>query len=182
MLATEASPTPSATGLRCRDSGSRSSRKWRNPIGIVGAVIVGFNVLIALFGKFIWTLDPNDAGLATACRRRAGRTRWARTSSGATRSPGSSTARRSRCRSGSIAVGDRARRRHADRPARRLLRGLGRRHADARRRLMFALPGPRARDRDRRAARAEPAQRDDRDRDRRSPRRSRASCAARCSR
>ena len=36
--------------------------KWRNPIGIVGALIVGFNVFIALFGPYIWTLDPD--GLA----------------------------------------------------------------------------------------------------------------------
>ena len=34
--------------------------KWRNPIGIAGAVIVGFNVLIAAFGRFIWTIDPNE--------------------------------------------------------------------------------------------------------------------------
>ena len=35
------------------------SERWRNPIGIVGAAIVGFCVLTALFGRFIWTLDPN---------------------------------------------------------------------------------------------------------------------------
>ena len=34
--------------------------KWRNPIGIVGALIVGFNVFIALFGPYIWTLDPDE--------------------------------------------------------------------------------------------------------------------------
>ena len=34
--------------------------KWRNPIGIVGALIVGFNVFVALFGSHIWTLDPNE--------------------------------------------------------------------------------------------------------------------------
>jgi peptide/nickel transport system permease protein len=33
--------------------------RWRNPIGIIGAFIVGFCVLTALFGRFIWTLDPN---------------------------------------------------------------------------------------------------------------------------
>jgi peptide/nickel transport system permease protein len=33
--------------------------RWRNPIGIIGAVIVGLNILTALFGRFIWTLDPN---------------------------------------------------------------------------------------------------------------------------
>jgi len=34
--------------------------KWKNPIGIAGAIIVGLNVFIALFGKFIWTLDPDE--------------------------------------------------------------------------------------------------------------------------
>lgn len=34
--------------------------RWRNPIGIVGAVIVGFCILTALFGRFVWTKDPND--------------------------------------------------------------------------------------------------------------------------
>jgi peptide/nickel transport system permease protein len=34
--------------------------RWRNPIGIAGAVIVGSVVLTALFGRFIWTVDPND--------------------------------------------------------------------------------------------------------------------------
>jgi peptide/nickel transport system permease protein len=34
--------------------------RWRNPIGIVGAAIVGFCVLTALFGRFVWTIDPND--------------------------------------------------------------------------------------------------------------------------
>ena len=34
--------------------------KWRNPIGIAGAVIVSLNVLIAAFGSFIWTIDPNE--------------------------------------------------------------------------------------------------------------------------
>jgi peptide/nickel transport system permease protein len=33
-------------------------QRWRNPIGIAGAVIVGFCILTALFGRFIWTLDP----------------------------------------------------------------------------------------------------------------------------
>jgi peptide/nickel transport system permease protein len=40
----------------------RSSRlaKWKNPIGIAGAVIVFFNVLVALFGGFVWRTDPDD--------------------------------------------------------------------------------------------------------------------------
>jgi peptide/nickel transport system permease protein len=34
--------------------------KWRNPIGLVGAGIVALNVLVALFGPLVWTLDPNE--------------------------------------------------------------------------------------------------------------------------
>jgi len=34
--------------------------RWRNPIGIAGAIIVGTIVLTALFGRFIWTVDPDD--------------------------------------------------------------------------------------------------------------------------
>lgn len=34
--------------------------RWRNPIGIVGAGIVSVCILTALFGRFLWTLDPND--------------------------------------------------------------------------------------------------------------------------
>ncbi len=34
--------------------------KWRNPIGIAGAIIVGLNILIAIFGPYIWTIDPNE--------------------------------------------------------------------------------------------------------------------------
>jgi peptide/nickel transport system permease protein len=33
--------------------------RWRNPIGLVGAGIVGFVILTALFGDLLWTLDPN---------------------------------------------------------------------------------------------------------------------------
>ena len=33
--------------------------RWRNPIGIAGAAIVCLCVLTALFGRFLWTLDPN---------------------------------------------------------------------------------------------------------------------------
>jgi peptide/nickel transport system permease protein len=36
------------------------SARWRNPIGIVGAVIVALCILTALFGRFIWTKDPDD--------------------------------------------------------------------------------------------------------------------------
>ncbi len=34
--------------------------KWKNPIGIAGAIIVGLNVFIALFGPYIWTVDPDE--------------------------------------------------------------------------------------------------------------------------
>ncbi len=34
--------------------------KWRNPIGLVGAAIVGVNVLLALAGRFVWRIDPDD--------------------------------------------------------------------------------------------------------------------------
>ena len=34
--------------------------KWRNPIGLVGAAIIVFNVLVALFGRFVWELDPDE--------------------------------------------------------------------------------------------------------------------------
>jgi peptide/nickel transport system permease protein len=34
--------------------------KWRNPIGIVGAAIIVFNVLVALFGPYVWTVDPDE--------------------------------------------------------------------------------------------------------------------------
>src|ERR671936_389172 len=34
--------------------------RWRNPIGLVGAGIVGLCVLTALFGRFVWTKNPND--------------------------------------------------------------------------------------------------------------------------
>lgn len=34
--------------------------KWRNPIGIAGAIIVGLNIFFAVLGPYIWTLDPNE--------------------------------------------------------------------------------------------------------------------------
>ncbi len=33
--------------------------RWRNPIGIVGAAIITFNVLVAIFGPYVWTIDPD---------------------------------------------------------------------------------------------------------------------------
>jgi peptide/nickel transport system permease protein len=38
----------------------RIPARWRNPIGIVGAAIVALCVFAALFGRFIWSIDPND--------------------------------------------------------------------------------------------------------------------------
>jgi peptide/nickel transport system permease protein len=34
--------------------------RWRNPVGIAGAVIVAFVILTTLFGHYIWTIDPNN--------------------------------------------------------------------------------------------------------------------------
>jgi peptide/nickel transport system permease protein len=34
--------------------------RWRNPVGIAGAVMVGFVVLTTLFGHLIWRIDPNN--------------------------------------------------------------------------------------------------------------------------
>ena len=34
--------------------------KWRNPIGLVGAGIIIFNIFVALFGPLLWTVDPNE--------------------------------------------------------------------------------------------------------------------------
>jgi peptide/nickel transport system permease protein len=33
--------------------------RWRNPIGLVGAGIIVFNVLFALLGPYLWTVDPD---------------------------------------------------------------------------------------------------------------------------
>ncbi|HEX4746037.1 MAG TPA: ABC transporter permease [Gaiellaceae bacterium] len=33
--------------------------KWSNPIGIVGALIVAFMILVALVGQYVWTIDPD---------------------------------------------------------------------------------------------------------------------------
>jgi peptide/nickel transport system permease protein len=34
--------------------------KWRNPIGMIGAGIVLFVVLVAIFGPLIWTINPDN--------------------------------------------------------------------------------------------------------------------------
>jgi peptide/nickel transport system permease protein len=33
--------------------------KWRNPIGMIGAGIIVFNLLVALFGPVVWRIDPD---------------------------------------------------------------------------------------------------------------------------
>jgi peptide/nickel transport system permease protein len=33
--------------------------RWRNPIGLIGLGIIAFNVFVALFGPYIWTVDPD---------------------------------------------------------------------------------------------------------------------------
>jgi peptide/nickel transport system permease protein len=34
--------------------------KWRNPIGLAGAAIVLFNVFVAVFGPYLWRVDPDE--------------------------------------------------------------------------------------------------------------------------
>jgi len=34
--------------------------KWRNPIGLIGAGILVFNVLVALFGGLVWRVGPDE--------------------------------------------------------------------------------------------------------------------------
>jgi peptide/nickel transport system permease protein len=38
----------------------RLPSRWRNPIGLVGAGIVAFNCLVAIFGAVVWRIDPNS--------------------------------------------------------------------------------------------------------------------------
>ncbi|HUG65874.1 MAG TPA: ABC transporter permease [Gaiellaceae bacterium] len=33
--------------------------RWSNPIGIVGALIVGLMILVAVFGQYVWVVDPD---------------------------------------------------------------------------------------------------------------------------
>jgi peptide/nickel transport system permease protein len=55
-------PTEVGTGQWVYVPTRRAGRfaKWKNPIGIAGAIIVGFNIFVALFGKYLWTIDPNE--------------------------------------------------------------------------------------------------------------------------
>ena len=50
-----------------RDLGARPApawlslpARWRNPIGLVGAGVIALVVFTALFGHFIWSIDPDD--------------------------------------------------------------------------------------------------------------------------
>jgi peptide/nickel transport system permease protein len=38
----------------------RLPNRWRNPIGLIGAGIVGFNCLVAIFGSVVWRIDPTS--------------------------------------------------------------------------------------------------------------------------
>ncbi len=50
-----------AAGLRALPRRRRRliPARWRNPLGLVGAGIVGVCLLTALFGRFVWSVDPN---------------------------------------------------------------------------------------------------------------------------
>ena len=60
-LVPEGGPTDLRTETWTSAPLSRRDRlgKWRNPIGIVGGVIVLFNLLVAVLGPQIWRIDPN---------------------------------------------------------------------------------------------------------------------------
>ena len=49
-----------APGVAGRVRKSRFRREWRNPIGLVGAGIIVFNILVALFGPYVWKVDPDE--------------------------------------------------------------------------------------------------------------------------
>jgi peptide/nickel transport system permease protein len=55
-------PSEVATGQWVYVPTRRAGRfaKWKNPIGIAGAIIIGLNVFVALFGRYLWTIDPDE--------------------------------------------------------------------------------------------------------------------------
>jgi len=60
-LATEGgSVDAGAWGAMARRSRLAFLGKWRNPIGLVGAGIILFNVAVALFGRSAWNVDPDE--------------------------------------------------------------------------------------------------------------------------
>ena len=126
---------------------------------------MSLNVFIAVFGRYIWTIDPNEL-VATRLQDPS----WAHPM-GTDELGRDTLARIIHGAQVSLQVGahlgqHRPRPRRHARPARRVLRGLARQRADALRRSHVRAARARARDRDRRPARAEPAERDDRDRHR----------------
>ncbi len=61
LLATDGGPADAgAWGAMPRRSRLAFLGKWRNPIGLIGAGIILFNVLVALVGQFIWRIDPDS--------------------------------------------------------------------------------------------------------------------------
>jgi peptide/nickel transport system permease protein len=66
-MALEAAGVAAADGAAVLADGAtpgrrrRTSRwaRWRNPIGLVGAGIVGFNVFVALLGRTVYDVDPD---------------------------------------------------------------------------------------------------------------------------
>ena len=60
-LVPEGGPSDIGTGTWVYAPPRRRDRlgKWRNPIGMVGAAIVVFNLFVALLGPQIWRIDPN---------------------------------------------------------------------------------------------------------------------------
>ena len=59
-LAGEGGAAVSAWGAMPRRSRLAFLGKWRNPIGLIGAGILVFNVLVALFGSLVWRVGPDE--------------------------------------------------------------------------------------------------------------------------
>ncbi|MEJ7790877.1 MAG: ABC transporter permease [Gaiellaceae bacterium] len=60
VLAGEGGAAVSAWGAMPRRSRLAFLGKWRNPIGLIGAGILVFNVLVALFGGLVWRVGPDE--------------------------------------------------------------------------------------------------------------------------
>jgi peptide/nickel transport system permease protein len=59
-FATEGGGEPTAWEAMPKRRGLSFLGKWRNPIGLIGAGIILFNVFVALFGRFVWRVDPDE--------------------------------------------------------------------------------------------------------------------------
>lgn len=59
-LAGKGGAAVSAWGAMPRRSRLAFLGKWRNPIGLIGAGILVFNVLVALFGGLVWRVGPDE--------------------------------------------------------------------------------------------------------------------------